>query len=179
MHIFSQTVKCIKETQLSPFVFHYPDYSISKMNYSKSNLLFLFTSFVVFDYYIKPYIIRQLDVYYISKLIKDFSISNIINYMDTNNIESNNKNNNLGFISSIYNNSEYMTTSVSLGRHLTKVYPTIIGGKGLYLFTLDDRIILDASSGAAVACLGYGNEKVISAINELLNTGTPYVASTF
>jgi adenosylmethionine-8-amino-7-oxononanoate aminotransferase len=72
-----------------------------------------------------------------------------------------------------------MTTSVSLGRHLTKVYPTIIGGKGLYLFTLDDRIILDASSGAAVACLGYGNEKVISAINELLNTGTPYVASTF
>ena len=179
MHIFSQTLKCIKETQLSPFVFHYPDYSISKMNYSILQLLSLFTSVVIFDLCIKPHIIRQLDIYYISKLKKDLSISNIKNNMDTNNIESINKNNNREFISSIYNNPDNMTRSVSLGRHLNKVYEMVIGGDGLYLFTQDGRRILDASSGAAVSCLGYGNKKVISAIIELLNTGTPYVASTF
>lgn len=39
--------------------------------------------------------------------------------------------------------------------------------------------MLDASSGAAVSCLGHGNERVIKAVVKQLNTGTPYLASTF
>lgn len=64
-------------------------------------------------------------------------------------------------------------------RHLHKVYPKIEGGKGNHLFAKDGRKVFDACSGAAVSCLGYGNERVIKAIHEQLNSGTPYLASSF
>lgn len=42
--------------------------------------------------------------------------------------------------------------------------PTIKGSKGIYLNTDDGRRILDASCGAAVACLGHNNSRVKKAI---------------
>lgn len=55
----------------------------------------------------------------------------------------------------------------------------IVGGKGNLLFTSDGRKVFDASSGAAVSCLGHGNQKVMLAVIKQMNTGTPYLASTF
>lgn len=49
----------------------------------------------------------------------------------------------------------------------------------VYCFTKDGRKVFDASSGAAVTCLGYKNDRVNKAIIAQINTGTPYVASTF
>nr|ATI20222.1 putative aminotransferase [Juglanconis oblonga] len=73
----------------------------------------------------------------------------------------------------------YSTDSASFGRHLTKEYPKIVGGKGKFLFTSDSRKIFDASSGAAVSCLGHGNKRINMAIRKQLKTGTTYLASTF
>ncbi|KAG8157451.1 hypothetical protein KVR01_012835 [Diaporthe batatas] len=42
--------------------------------------------------------------------------------------------------------------------------PVITSATGIYLNTQDDRHILDATSGAAVACLGYGDSEVQKAI---------------
>lgn len=64
-------------------------------------------------------------------------------------------------------------------RNIHKVYPRIVGGKGNYLHTSDGREIFDACGGAAVSCLGYRHERVIKAVHEQLNTGTPYLASAF
>jgi adenosylmethionine-8-amino-7-oxononanoate aminotransferase len=70
-------------------------------------------------------------------------------------------------------------TSYSLGRNLNKDYLRIIGGKGNILYTSDGRKVFDASTGAAVSCLGHGNDRVTKAIITELYKGTPYVASTF
>ncbi|TVY94565.1 putative aminotransferase [Lachnellula willkommii] len=70
-------------------------------------------------------------------------------------------------------------TSFSLGRNLRKEYPVIDGGEGNLLFTRDGRKVFDASSGAAVSCLGYGNKRVTDAVIKQLVTGTPYLSSTF
>lgn len=45
--------------------------------------------------------------------------------------------------------------------------------EGIYLNTSDGRKILDATSGAAVACLGYGNKDVQRAVVEQL-VSVPY-----
>lgn len=42
--------------------------------------------------------------------------------------------------------------------------PVITSASGIYLHTQDGREILDATSGAAVACLGYGNHEVQTAV---------------
>ncbi len=42
--------------------------------------------------------------------------------------------------------------------------PTATRGEGIYLHTSDGRAIIDASGGAAVACLGHGNRRVADAI---------------
>ena len=42
--------------------------------------------------------------------------------------------------------------------------PVAIRGEGIYLHTEDGRRIIDASGGAAVACLGHGNRRVAEAI---------------
>lgn len=51
-----------------------------------------------------------------------------------------------------------------LNRNLKKSFPVVTGGKGNYLFLEDGRTILDAAGGAAVSCLGHGNQRVIDAI---------------
>lgn len=47
--------------------------------------------------------------------------------------------------------------------------PRAIGGKGIYIHTDDGREILDASCGAAVACLGHNNPRVKEAIMRQLD----------
>jgi adenosylmethionine-8-amino-7-oxononanoate aminotransferase len=42
--------------------------------------------------------------------------------------------------------------------------PIAVRGEGIYLHTQDGRSIIDASGGAAVACLGHGNHRVAEAI---------------
>ncbi len=39
-----------------------------------------------------------------------------------------------------------------------------VRGEGIYLHTIDGRCVIDASGGAAVACLGHGNRRVAEAI---------------
>jgi len=66
-----------------------------------------------------------------------------------------------------------------LGRHLRKVFPVVTGGKGNYLYLADGRTVFDATGGAAVSCLGHDNKRVIKAMTDLMNTGTPYLCSSF
>ena len=40
----------------------------------------------------------------------------------------------------------------------------VVDGKGRYLTLADGRKILDAAAGAAVACLGHGDERVKEAV---------------
>lgn len=47
--------------------------------------------------------------------------------------------------------------------------PKAMGGKGIYIHTDDGREILDASCGAAVACLGHNNLRVKEAIMRQLD----------
>ena len=42
--------------------------------------------------------------------------------------------------------------------------PLAVSGEGLFIHTADGRRVLDASGGAAVACLGHGNRRVADAI---------------
>jgi adenosylmethionine-8-amino-7-oxononanoate aminotransferase len=42
--------------------------------------------------------------------------------------------------------------------------PIAVGGEGIYLHTADGRAVIDGSGGAAVACLGHGNQRVAAAI---------------
>ena len=59
-----------------------------------------------------------------------------------------------------------------------KEMPTAVRGHGPYIFDQDGRSYLDASSGAAVSCLGHDNAKVIGAIKEQLDT-IPYAHTSF
>ncbi|KAI1451576.1 PLP-dependent transferase [Annulohypoxylon moriforme] len=65
----------------------------------------------------------------------------------------------------------------SLSCYNNESQPKIVGGSGVFLHTSDGRRMFDACSGAAVSCLGHGNQRVIKAISNQLNTGTPYLAS--
>ena len=42
--------------------------------------------------------------------------------------------------------------------------PVAVRGEGIYLHTVDGAAIIDASGGAAVACLGHGNRRIAEAI---------------
>jgi adenosylmethionine-8-amino-7-oxononanoate aminotransferase len=70
-------------------------------------------------------------------------------------------------------------TEFLLDRHLRKDFPIVVSGKGNYLYLKDGRAVFDATSGAAVSCLGHDNKRVIKAVNDQMNTGIPYLASTF
>jgi adenosylmethionine-8-amino-7-oxononanoate aminotransferase len=56
------------------------------------------------------------------------------------------------------------TGSGILHRSLHSYPLKVIGAKGNYLFLSNGRKILDATGGAAVACLGHGDDRVRSAI---------------
>lgn len=70
-------------------------------------------------------------------------------------------------------------TEFLLDRNLHKSFPVVKSAKGNYLYLTDGRTVFDATSGAAVSCLGHGNQRVINAMSAQLNTGVPYLASTF
>ncbi len=55
-------------------------------------------------------------------------------------------------------------TSHILHRSIRAALPTVVRGEGLRLYLDDGREVLDASGGAAVACLGHGNTRVAAAI---------------
>jgi adenosylmethionine-8-amino-7-oxononanoate aminotransferase/NADH:ubiquinone oxidoreductase subunit 3 (subunit A) len=69
--------------------------------------------------------------------------------------------------------------SNSLNHHFKKHYPTIVSAKGSFLYTEDGKEIFDAASGAAAACIGYGNEKVIAAMYDKFMEGTHYLATSY
>ena len=55
-------------------------------------------------------------------------------------------------------------TSAVLHRDTRFVPKMAVGGKGSYLFLEDGTKFLDSTGGAAVSCLGHGNEKVIQKV---------------
>ena len=68
----------------------------------------------------------------------------------------------------------------TFNRNLHKVYPEIVRGEGNYLTTHDGQEVFDGCSGAAVSSIGYGNDRIITAISDSLrNIGTPYLASSY
>lgn len=44
-----------------------------------------------------------------------------------------------------------------------------VGGKGCYLFLEDGQKVLDSTGGAAVSCLGHGNDKINQAVIDQIN----------
>lgn len=73
----------------------------------------------------------------------------------------------------------FKKTEFLLDRNLHKSFPVVKHGKGNYLYLEDGRKVFDATSGAAVSCLGHDCKRVINAITAQLNTGVPYLASSF
>ncbi|KAI9893299.1 MAG: hypothetical protein M1814_000428 [Vezdaea aestivalis] len=54
-------------------------------------------------------------------------------------------------------------------RDVAHIPQTVIHGDGLYLTLESGQVILDATGGAAVACLGHGNERVRKAISQQMS----------
>jgi adenosylmethionine-8-amino-7-oxononanoate aminotransferase len=54
-------------------------------------------------------------------------------------------------------------------RSLRQDPPIAVRGEGIYLYDRDGHAIIDGSGGAAVACLGHGNARVIEAIKAQLD----------
>ncbi|BDD57535.1 hypothetical protein MPDQ_007430 [Monascus purpureus] len=61
------------------------------------------------------------------------------------------------------------TTSAVLHRDTHHVPKKAVGGKGSYIFLEDGQKFLDSTGGAAVSCLGHGNEEVTKAVIDQLN----------
>lgn len=60
-------------------------------------------------------------------------------------------------------------TSAILHRDTRFVPKKAIGGKGCYIFLEDGTKFLDATGGAAVCCLGHGNEQVTRIIKDQMD----------
>jgi adenosylmethionine-8-amino-7-oxononanoate aminotransferase len=65
-----------------------------------------------------------------------------------------------------------------LHRDLACDFFPLARGEGNYLVLEDGRKIFDASGGAAVGCLGWGNERVARAVMRQM-LAIPYCATTF
>lgn len=76
-------------------------------------------------------------------------------------------------------NTGFKQTEFLLDRDLHKSFPVVKSAQGNYLHLTDGRTIFDSTSGAAVSGLGHGNKRVSDAIVAQLQTGLPYMASTF
>ncbi|ODM21906.1 hypothetical protein SI65_02750 [Aspergillus cristatus] len=61
------------------------------------------------------------------------------------------------------------STSAVLHRDTRFIPKKAIGGKGSYIFLEDGQKVLDSTGGAAVSCLGHGNEKVKKAVIKQIN----------
>lgn len=55
-------------------------------------------------------------------------------------------------------------------RHTRSTYPKAVAGDGCYLIDQSGKRYLDASSGAAVSCLGHSNKEVVEAIQRQVET---------
>ncbi|MEM7544887.1 MAG: aspartate aminotransferase family protein [Pseudomonadota bacterium] len=55
-------------------------------------------------------------------------------------------------------------------RHTKSALPTVAGGKGVYLYDQSGKAYFDGSGGAAVSCLGHGDQDVIDAIKAQLDS---------
>lgn len=72
-----------------------------------------------------------------------------------------------------------LRSSFSLMGSFDESKPRAVKGKGVYIITKDGRVILDASSGAMVSCIGHGNKRVITAITKQNKTGITYLSSSW
>ena len=63
-------------------------------------------------------------------------------------------------------------------RHTQQSYPVAVRGEGLYIVDSHGKRYLDASSGAAVSCLGHNHPAVIQAIKDQLDR-LPYAHTSF
>jgi adenosylmethionine-8-amino-7-oxononanoate aminotransferase len=70
------------------------------------------------------------------------------------------------------------TKSALLHRHIHFEPLTVVAGKGNYIELSNGQQILDATGGAAVSCLGHGNQKVKEAVNRQMDE-VSYCASLF
>lgn len=72
------------------------------------------------------------------------------------------------------------TSSAMLHRqiHADTVFPNVLRAKGNYLFLQDGRTVFDASGGAAVVCIGHGNQRVHDALIRQIQD-VSYIASIF
>jgi len=68
--------------------------------------------------------------------------------------------------------------SALLHRNLHRVPPMVVRGEGSWLIDTEGRRYLDASGGAAVACIGHGHPRVTAAIREQLER-VSYIHSSF
>ncbi|KAL6243025.1 hypothetical protein RBB50_010125 [Rhinocladiella similis] len=64
-----------------------------------------------------------------------------------------------------------------LHRSLRQAPYLVTSAKGLTISLSDGRTVLDACGGAAVACLGHGNEEVLRAVTAQMSSGVSYLHS--
>ncbi|KIW09879.1 hypothetical protein PV08_11980 [Exophiala spinifera] len=64
-----------------------------------------------------------------------------------------------------------------LHRSLRQTPYLVTSAKGLTITLSDGRKVLDACGGAAVACLGHGNEEVLGAVTAQMSSGVSYLHS--
>ena len=71
-----------------------------------------------------------------------------------------------------------MTKSAVLHRHLATEFLTMARAEGNHIILDNGQEIFDASGGAAVGCIGWGNKRVAEAItNQIL--AAPYCSTIF
>ncbi|USW50568.1 Putative aminotransferase class-III, pyridoxal phosphate-dependent transferase, major [Septoria linicola] len=71
------------------------------------------------------------------------------------------------------------TSSSILHSSISTLPPQITSASGLYLHTSCGLSILDATGGAAVACLGHAHPRILSSINRQLSSGVAYAYAPF
>lgn len=74
--------------------------------------------------------------------------------------------------------NDKMTKSAVLHRHLATDFLTIERAEGNYIILDDGQRIFDASGGAAVGCIGWGNTRVAEAITKQI-LAAPYCSTIF
>ncbi|ETI22283.1 hypothetical protein G647_06356 [Cladophialophora carrionii CBS 160.54] len=72
---------------------------------------------------------------------------------------------------------ESIISPALLHRSLHQQPCKVTSAKGIYLTLSDGRVVMDACGGAAVACLGHGNEEVLAAVTAQMSTGVSYLHS--
>lgn len=145
------------------------------------NLILLILSLIIIGFFFQVFLFT-FNVFYIVSLPLLCSDEKNLNNLSEVKILDNSSNNSSEvkiFDNSSNNSSEVNIFDNSLNHHLKKNYPIIVNAKGYYLYTKEGLEILDAASGAAAACIGYGNPQVIEAMTNKLLEGTHYLATSY